>query len=321
MYISGASNSQHPFSDVEWPGYWLPVESFHITSIHKYRLRNSSMLYHEFFSSFWTSFFSSADLVSIHSKMASSTPSADDYNGEQYWDFFNCRANTRKPAGSGIVIACWVITGIVGLVLIARFLVKGWIHLTLPRLGSTERVWGVEDIFFLCGFILDIAHMGCIQKGSVESAASWSKETLPLSWQNKWMNRSDSGLGRHSQFLSSSDKTMALKYCFYSQPLGRGYIPPDRSFVADLTVFPAIAATLFSRTGIMWFIYTCLSNDRAAKMTVIPCIAIQFTVSVIALFDFVTQCGLNPAHAVGACLWCSRAKRRANHLSYLRQTE
>ncbi|TQB74603.1 hypothetical protein MPDQ_004452 [Monascus purpureus] len=150
--------------------------------------------------------------------------------------------------GTGIIIACWVLTGIVSSVLLLRYIIKIWVRCKLPRFGSLERVWGIEDVLYICGFALDMAHMACIQKSY------------------------DWGLGRHEKFLSTAQRTNAIKYQFISQPL-------------------AIAAALFSRTGMMWFVFTCLNNDRRVKWTVFPCMAIQIIINLIALFQIVAQCG------------------------------
>jgi hypothetical protein len=56
-----------------------------------------------------------------------------------------------------------VLTGVVGLTLIFRYAVKSWVRFALPQVTAPERVWGFEDLFFLAGYALDIAHMSMIQ--------------------------------------------------------------------------------------------------------------------------------------------------------------
>ncbi|KAJ5691661.1 hypothetical protein N7488_012396 [Penicillium malachiteum] len=97
--------------------------------------------------------------------------------------------------GTGTVIACWVLTGVVGLALLFRYLTKTWIRFwAMPAVTAPERIWGVEDLFFLVAYGFDLAHMSLIQM-----SAYW-------------------GLGRHFFYLSPQEKTNALKYDFLSQP-------------------------------------------------------------------------------------------------------
>ncbi|KAJ9224378.1 hypothetical protein C8Q69DRAFT_27201 [Paecilomyces variotii] len=96
--------------------------------------------------------------------------------------------------GTDIVRVCWVLTGIVGVVLIFRFSMKAWIRWALPQVSAPERVWGFEDLIFLFGYSLDLLHMTLIQ----------------LSYQ--W------GLGRHFYYLSPTEKVQSLRFDFASQP-------------------------------------------------------------------------------------------------------
>lgn len=50
-----------------------------------------------------------------------------------------------------------------GLTLLFRYAVKCWVRFALPQVTAPERVWGFEDLFFLAGYILDLAHMSMIQ--------------------------------------------------------------------------------------------------------------------------------------------------------------
>lgn len=108
-------------------------------------------------------------------------------------------------------------------------------------------------------------------------------------------NSYDWGLGRHEKFLSTAQRTNAIKYQFISQPLGRALVSSSRCFIVILTLLHhlAIAAALFSRTGMMWFVFTCLNNDHRVKWTVFPCMIIQIIINLIALFQIVAQCGPN----------------------------
>ncbi|OJJ43679.1 hypothetical protein ASPZODRAFT_136142 [Penicilliopsis zonata CBS 506.65] len=97
--------------------------------------------------------------------------------------------------GTNVFHACWALTGIVGVVLLFRYSVKAWIRWALPQVTAPERVWGLEDLFFLIGYGFDLAHMSIVQISS------------------KW------GLGRHYYYLTSVEKVHAMKYDFISQPI------------------------------------------------------------------------------------------------------
>lgn len=60
-------------------------------------------------------------------------------------------------------IACWALTGLVGVVLLFRYGVKAWIQFVLPKVAAPPRVWGLEDLFFALGFAFDVGHMVMIQ--------------------------------------------------------------------------------------------------------------------------------------------------------------
>ncbi|KAL1883491.1 hypothetical protein Plec18167_002495 [Paecilomyces lecythidis] len=96
--------------------------------------------------------------------------------------------------GTNIFRVCWVLTGIVGVVLIFRFSMKAWIRWALPQVSAPERVWGVEDLIFLIGYSIDLLHMTLIQ----------------LSYQ--W------GLGRHFYYLTPLERQQSMRYDFASQP-------------------------------------------------------------------------------------------------------
>lgn len=67
--------------------------------------------------------------------------------------------------GKSIVIAGWILTGLVAAVLLFRVAVKLWIHLALSQTSRPRRVWGLEDVFLILGFVVDVAHMCMIWKG------------------------------------------------------------------------------------------------------------------------------------------------------------
>lgn len=66
--------------------------------------------------------------------------------------------------GTSIVIAGWVLTGLVAAVLLFRVAVKLWINLALSPTSRPRRVWGFEDVFLLLGFVVDVVHMFTIWK-------------------------------------------------------------------------------------------------------------------------------------------------------------
>ncbi|KAL2005229.1 hypothetical protein VTN00DRAFT_2439 [Thermoascus crustaceus] len=96
--------------------------------------------------------------------------------------------------GTDIFRGCWIITGIVGLVLIFRLFMKAWVRWSLPQVTAPERVWGVEDLIFFVGYSIDVLHMTLIQ--------------LSSNW----------GLGRHFFYLTPEEKVQALRFDYASQP-------------------------------------------------------------------------------------------------------
>jgi hypothetical protein len=57
-----------------------------------------------------------------------------------------------------------VLTAVVAVVLLFRFIVKAWVYWALPKVSSPERIWGLEDAIFLFAYACDILHMVLIQK-------------------------------------------------------------------------------------------------------------------------------------------------------------
>ncbi|KFY72358.1 hypothetical protein V499_07497 [Pseudogymnoascus sp. VKM F-103] len=158
--------------------------------------------------------------------------------------------------GIGIFKACWVLTGVVALVLLFRFVVKAWVYWALPKVSSPERVWGLEDLIFLFAYACEILHMCLIQKSA------------------------NHGLGRHFFYLSNEERNLSMKWDFASQPV-------------------AVAASMISRTGMMWFLYQCFGiNNTKAKRILIICAIIQIVVNSFTILQIVLQCGPNPYRLV-----------------------
>lgn len=66
-----------------------------------------------------------------------------------------------------------VLTAICGVVLIFRYSVKAWVYWVLPKVSVPERVWGLEDFFFLLGYACDIVHMSFIWKRYDPNTTTW----------------------------------------------------------------------------------------------------------------------------------------------------
>ncbi|KEF59876.1 uncharacterized protein A1O9_04724 [Exophiala aquamarina CBS 119918] len=97
--------------------------------------------------------------------------------------------------GTRILIGCWVLTGLVFLVLVFRYTVKAWAAWFLPTISKPERIWGPEDFFFALGYSFDVAHTALVWKS------------------HEW------GLGRHFFYLTPIERNLAMKWDFISQPL------------------------------------------------------------------------------------------------------
>ncbi|KAF7713418.1 Uncharacterized protein PECH_001573 [Penicillium ucsense] len=163
--------------------------------------------------------------------------------------------------GTNVFIACWVLTIVVGITLLFRYAVKSWVRFALPQVSAPGRIWGYEDLFFLAGFVLDLGHMVMIQMSS------------------RW------GLGRHFFYLTGEERSMAMKYDFYSQPL-------------------AVAAAMVSRTGMMWFLLTCFAaSDKKIRISIIVCAVVQIVVNMVTIVQILVQCGPNPYFATNRVLY------------------
>ncbi|KAL5000147.1 hypothetical protein BDV10DRAFT_183740 [Aspergillus recurvatus] len=86
----------------------------------------------------------------------------------------------------------------------------------------------------------------------------------------------DHGLGRHLWFLTDVQRIGALKYNFISQPL-------------------AVAASMFSRCGMTWFLYMCFgSADKHIRISIVVGMVVQIIANSVTILQIVLQCGPNP---------------------------
>ncbi|KAL2871903.1 uncharacterized protein BJX67DRAFT_91842 [Aspergillus lucknowensis] len=86
----------------------------------------------------------------------------------------------------------------------------------------------------------------------------------------------DYGLGRHLWFLTDAQRIGAMKYDFLSQPL-------------------AVTASMFSRCGMTWFLYTCFNSaDKHIRIAIIVGMVIQIIANSVTVLQIVLQCGPNP---------------------------
>ncbi|KAL3471137.1 hypothetical protein BJX99DRAFT_32926 [Aspergillus californicus] len=86
----------------------------------------------------------------------------------------------------------------------------------------------------------------------------------------------DSGLGRHVWFLKDEDRIAAMKWDFISQPL-------------------AVTASMFSRCGMTWFLYTCFNGaGKSIRIAFIVGAVIQVVANSVTVLQIVLQCGPDP---------------------------
>lgn len=160
----------------------------------------------------------------------------------------------------------------------------------LPRVSSPRRIWGLEDILYAAGYAFDIAHMVLIQRRLV-----FKLETSPD--PSDALTSFENGLGRHMWFLSDTERTLALKNEFISQPLGEWTFTSGD--VATHGCLLAVTASMLSRSGMMCFLYTCFSSiDKQIRLSIIVCMALQVVVNSVTIIQIVVQCGPHPYHAV-----------------------
>ncbi|KAL4738828.1 hypothetical protein BDV11DRAFT_205673 [Aspergillus similis] len=84
------------------------------------------------------------------------------------------------------------------------------------------------------------------------------------------------GLGQHIWTLTDDQRIGALKYDFISQPI-------------------AVAASMFSRCGMTWFLYMCFSSaDKHIRISIMIGMVIQIIANSVTILQIVLQCGPNP---------------------------
>jgi hypothetical protein len=104
-------------------------------------------------------------------------------------------------------------------------------------------------------------------------------------------------------FLKDQERILAMKYDFISQPLGIAF-----SFPLLLTLYflkrktliaPAVAASMFSRCGMTWFLYTCFSSaDKHIRIIILVGMVVQIVANSVTILQIVLQCGPNPYRLV-----------------------
>ena len=71
-----------------------------------------------------------------------------------------------------------------------------------------------------------------------------------------------------------------MKWDFISQPL-------------------AVAAAMWSRTGVILFLYTCFAQNRKSlRIVVLVCLVVQFVANLFTILQIILQCGPNPYRLV-----------------------
>lgn len=92
-----------------------------------------------------------------------------------------------------------------------------------------------------------------------------------------------------------------MKWDFASQPVGKSSVcSPEHRLHHILTIaFAAVAASMISRSGMMWFLYQCFGlNNTKTKRFIILCMIIQVVVNSFTILQIVLQCGPNPYRLV-----------------------
>jgi hypothetical protein len=93
-----------------------------------------------------------------------------------------------------------------------------------------------------------------------------------------------------------------MKYDFISQPLGitlsfshnSPSTPKRKTLIA-----PAVAASMFSRCGMTWFLYTCFSSaDKYIRIIILVGMVVQIIANSVTILQIVLQCGPNPYRLV-----------------------
>ncbi|RAH75113.1 uncharacterized protein BO66DRAFT_467712 [Aspergillus aculeatinus CBS 121060] len=97
--------------------------------------------------------------------------------------------NTGSGNAGSHVAASWALSTIAGLTLVARYSIKSWIRWAIPKVSSPERLWGIEDLFYLLSFSFDFTQMVFF----------------------------DAGLGRPASTLAQPQISDTLKYAYIGQ--------------------------------------------------------------------------------------------------------
>ncbi|KAH0837426.1 hypothetical protein FOPE_05040 [Fonsecaea pedrosoi] len=151
--------------------------------------------------------------------------------------------------------------------------------------GKTDILSGTS-IFVGCWVLTGFVFFVLLFRYAVKSWISWLLPNVSkpqrvwgledfffaLGWQR--------GLGRHFFYLTPIQKNQAMKWDFVSQPL-------------------AVAASMWSRTGVILFLYTCFAqNRRSLRVIVIICFVVQIVANLFTILQIFLQCGPNPYRLV-----------------------
>lgn len=118
------------------------------------------------------------------------------------------------------------------------------------------------------------AYLSTCRPSKIPATVLYNQQLTISLYSSKW------GLGRHFYYLSPLQRSTAMKWDFYSQPL-------------------AVAAAMVSRTGMMWFLLTCFSaSEKKIRVSIITCAIVQIVVNLVTILQIIVQCGPNPYHAV-----------------------
>lgn len=105
------------------------------------------------------------------------------------------------------------------------------------------------------------------------------------------------GLGRHFYYLSPLERNQAMRWDFASQPLGK--LQSTAVYKTSADCHAAVAASMWSRTGMMLFLYTCFAvQNKRTRWVLIGCMVVQIIVNSFTIVQIVVQCGPNPYRTV-----------------------
>jgi hypothetical protein len=89
-----------------------------------------------------------------------------------------------------------------------------------------------------------------------------------------------------------------MKFEFISQPIGN-YKNPHLWLYALITT--TVAASMLSRTGMMWFLHSCLAtNNLQLHRILVGCMIVQVIVNSFTIIQRLVQCGPSPYHDVSS---------------------